>query len=309
MTAPGGTITSLKPGNPEPIFTRYIKLEVKGKEGEANAGFNASFECSVTSAGIASTGGDKVELNTLCPEGAYAENTERTYSFDLTGVQDVTTQDSLMLWMWEHAGETVTLTYYPFVDKAGVIHGRGWKGDVKVSPPDVIGGTESGNYATFTASLPYQGTPVLIDDTGEEVLPTQPPITPTGVTPGMPGSFEPTGANVANLTALQALGPLGEVTAWAPGEYVVLQDATGARWSGSAWAAYTIPSKAAVAPTNIFPPEATITASDPTNAAKLTGLGYIAASGATAWVAGDKFTVGTFDFNWSGTAWAAGAHA
>lgn len=308
MTAPG-TITPLKPDGPEPIFMRYVKLEVKGIEGDPNAGFNASFECQVTSAGIASTGGDKVELNTLCPEGSYAENTERTYSFDMTGVQDVTTQDSLMLWLWEHNGETVTLTYYPYVDKAGVIHGRGWRGDVKVSPPDVIGGVESGNYATFTTSLPYQGTPVLIDDQGTEVPPTQVTIVPTGATPGMPGSFEPAGANVANLTALQALGPLGETTAWNAGEYVVLQDSTGATWTGTAWAAYVIPSKAAVAPSNVFPAEATITASDPTNAAKLTGLGYVAASGAVPWTVGQKFTVGTFDFNWSGTAWAAGAHA
>jgi len=61
-------------------------------------------------------------------------------------------------------------------------------------------------------------------------------------------------------------------------------------------------------PGNIYPAEATITASDATNAAKLAGLGYVA-SPTTAWTTGQKMTVGTFDFNWSGTAWAAGAHA
>ena len=54
--------------------------------------------------------------------------------------------------------------------------------------------------------------------------------------------------------------------------------------------------------------EATITASDSTNAAKLGPLGYVA-SPTTAWTTGQKITVSSFLFNWSGTAWAAGAHA
>lgn len=53
---------------------------------------------------------------------------------------------------------------------------------------------------------------------------------------------------------------------------------------------------------------ASITASDAPNAAKLLGLG-INPSPATAWTTGQKITVNTFDFNWSGSAWAAGAHA
>ena len=54
--------------------------------------------------------------------------------------------------------------------------------------------------------------------------------------------------------------------------------------------------------------EATITASDSTNAAKLGPLGYVANPN-TAWTTGQKITVSGFSFNWSGTAWAAGAHA
>ena len=38
---------------------------------------------------------------------------------------------------------------------------------------------------------------------------------------------------------------------------------------------------------------------------KLTGLGY-AASPTTAWTYGQKITIGLYDFNWSGTAWASG---
>jgi hypothetical protein len=61
-------------------------------------------------------------------------------------------------------------------------------------------------------------------------------------------------------------------------------------------------------PGTTYPAETTITASDAPNAAKLSALGYVA-SPQTAWTTGQKITVGTFDFNWTGTAWAAGAHA
>lgn len=61
-------------------------------------------------------------------------------------------------------------------------------------------------------------------------------------------------------------------------------------------------------PANVFPADADITASDAPNAAKLAGKGYLA-SPSTAWTVGQKITIGAFDFNWSGAAWAAGAHA
>lgn len=57
------------------------------------------------------------------------------------------------------------------------------------------------------------------------------------------------------------------------------------------------------APTNVFPANAAITASDAPNAAKLAGLGFIP-NPRTAWTTGEKITIGTFDFKWSGTAWA-----
>lgn len=66
--------------------------------------------------------------------------------------------------------------------------------------------------------------------------------------------------------------------------------------------------KAAAAPLDAFDREPTITASDSGNAAKLAGLGYVAAP-QTAWTTGQSITIGGFAFNWSGSAWAAGAHA
>jgi len=56
----------------------------------------------------------------------------------------------------------------------------------------------------------------------------------------------------------------------------------------------------------------TIVASDATNAGRLAGLGFVAVP-SSAWTTGQSITVGSrtggFAFNWSGAAWAAGAHA
>jgi hypothetical protein len=60
----------------------------------------------------------------------------------------------------------------------------------------------------------------------------------TGATAGTPGTFTPAGATApANLAALQALGALGQTTAWTTGQYVVLGDASQAHWDGDSWAA------------------------------------------------------------------------
>lgn len=66
--------------------------------------------------------------------------------------------------------------------------------------------------------------------------------------------------------------------------------------------------KAAAAPGDAFDREPTITASDSGNAAKLAGLGYVA-NPLTAWTTGQKIEIGGFAFNWTSSAWAAGAHA
>lgn len=67
-------------------------------------------------------------------------------------------------------------------------------------------------------------------------------------------------------------------------------------------------SKGSAAPGTTYAAEATVTAQDATNAAKLAGLGYVAVP-TTNWTTGQAITVGTFKFNWTGTAWAAGIHA
>lgn len=59
-------------------------------------------------------------------------------------------------------------------------------------------------------------------------------------------------------------------------------------------------------PSDTFAAMTEITASDATNAAKLAGLGFYAVP-QTAWTVGQKITIGTFDFSWTGTAWDFGA--
>lgn len=73
-------------------------------------------------------------------------------------------------------------------------------------------------------------------------------------------------------------------------------------------AGFTFGYRAKAQPGSVFPNEPTVTASDPTNAAKLAGLGYVA-SPTSNWTTGQKITVNGFAFNWTGSAWAAGTHA
>lgn len=62
------------------------------------------------------------------------------------------------------------------------------------------------------------------------------PDAPTGVTPGTPGAFTPTGsAAPATIAALRALGPLGQTTAWTTGQYVEYGSAQKAHWDGTDW--------------------------------------------------------------------------
>lgn len=66
--------------------------------------------------------------------------------------------------------------------------------------------------------------------------------------------------------------------------------------------------KSHCAPGMKFPAEPTVTASDSTNAGKLSALGYaVTPTAGPAWTLGQKITIGNFDFHWAGSAWAAGA--
>jgi len=58
--------------------------------------------------------------------------------------------------------------------------------------------------------------------------------TTTKAAAGTPGTF--TGGIPATLTALKALGKLGNTTAWTTGQWVILGDKSLAHWDGAAWA-------------------------------------------------------------------------
>lgn len=76
----------------------------------------------------------------------------------------------------------------------------------------------------------------LVFDTNTFAPPTGIVATSVSAQPPSPGSFMPTGATVPiNLAALQAMGSLGETTAWTTGEYVVLGDTSDAYWGGASW--------------------------------------------------------------------------
>lgn len=64
-----------------------------------------------------------------------------------------------------------------------------------------------------------------------------PYVTPTGVTPGTPGAFTPSGATAPyDLDTLQDFGDLGETTAWTTGQYILLGNGNQAHWDGDSWA-------------------------------------------------------------------------
>jgi hypothetical protein len=278
---------------------RWIQLEVV----DAN-GVTHQFDCQVTQAGLTSTGGDAVSLTTLCPTGSFSESTERVWSLVMTGVQDVETAESLMMFLLEHDGEEATFTFYPKVDKNGTPVGRGFQGLVTISPPSQIGNVAAGTWATFTASLGLIGKYTMVDESGNPVT------TPaTGATAGSPGVWSPGGS--VPPADMASAPPLTGTPAWATDQYVATAQGSPAgdiTWNGTAWLGYTGPKKGAAAPGNTFPSDSTITASDATNATKLTTNGYVAVP-LTAWATAEKITVNGFDFHWSGTAWATGAAA
>ncbi|MFC3504452.1 hypothetical protein ACFOOK_26270 [Micromonospora krabiensis] len=60
----------------------------------------------------------------------------------------------------------------------------------------------------------------------------------TGATAGTPGIYTPEGADLpASIAAMTGVVTASPTTAWTTGQYVLLDDGTQVRWTGSAWAA------------------------------------------------------------------------
>jgi len=214
----------------KPLFVRWIKLTIDDENGTTH-----TFQCAVTQAGLTSTGGDAVALNTLCPDGSFAEATERTWSLTVTGVQDVESADSFQMFLLEHDGETAEFVFYPKTDKSGTPVGRGFTGTVTIAPPDNVGNAASGTYATFTATLPLKGKYQMIDESGNPI-PFKGAAKPGDVFPNEPTILASDAGNAAKL------GPLGYVanptSAWTTGQKITV-NGYDFNWSGAAWAAGT----------------------------------------------------------------------
>jgi hypothetical protein len=147
---------------------RYSKLTIENAEGVTPT-FTHDFQCSATSAGLTTTGGEVTSISTLCPDGSFSETAPRTYQLTVTAVQDVESADSLMLFCMDNEGDNALATFYPKTDGAGVPVGRGWEGTIVIALPDTVGGAEPGNYATFTVVFPYVGKPSPIDAAGAPI--------------------------------------------------------------------------------------------------------------------------------------------
>ena len=133
-------------------------------------------------------------------------------------------------------------------------------------------------------------------------------IPATGVTPGIPGTFQPANASTpADLAALQALGPLGQTTAWTVGQYVLLGDGTQAHWDGDSWEAGATPAPAQPATAanagtpGSFSPTGSLT---PQN---LAAMSSVTAIPTTAWLTGQHVILGDATHAyWNATAWTTG---
>jgi hypothetical protein len=226
--APAATVNPMATMDVRPLFVRWIKLTVTDA-----GGMDHAFQCAVTQAGLTSTGGDPVSLNTLCPEGSFSEATERAWSLTVTGVQDVESAESFQLFLLEHDGEEAQFAYYPKTDKNGVPVGRGFTGNVTLTPPDNVGNAASGTYATFTATLPLKGKYAMVDANGDPI-PNKAAAKPGDSFPNEPTI---TASDATNAGKLAALGYVASpTTAWTATQAITV-NAYAFHWSGTAWAA------------------------------------------------------------------------
>lgn len=203
-------VNMTSPTTVKPLYVRWIQLTVTDADSVEH-----DFQCAITQAGLTSTGGDTVSLNTLCPAGTFSENTERAWQLTITAAQDVESADSLMLFLLEHDGESADFLYYPKVDRNGAPVGRGFTGTVTLSPPDNVGNAASGTYATFTATLPLQGKYGMVDDTGAPI-PNKASTKPGDV---FPAEATISGSDAGNAAKLAGLGYIVDAATvpWASG--------------------------------------------------------------------------------------------
>jgi hypothetical protein len=133
----------------------------------------------------------------------------------------------------------------------------------------------------------------------------------TAITAGIPATYTPVNATKpANLAAITLAGALGNSASWTAGQYAVLGDGSEVYWDGNSWeagrkAASVITATTATAGTPGF-----YGPTGAANPATLSAMTSITAIPTSAWQTGQYVNVADGSrADWSGTAWAAGAHA
>lgn len=199
---------------------------------------SGSWVCQVTSSALVSSPNVATteRAATFCAPAAQVSTvSEDSFSIELGYFQDPNSADGLSAFLFENRTKEAYVYF-------------GADGD---NPPRAIGRVRlvSGNIGgaakvklDATATFPLERAPdIQFGTSGDSRIVTgagTAAFNPTGVTPGTPGVFTPEGFTwPPNLTALRALGPLGETTAWTAGQYVVLGDLTLAHWDGDSWEA------------------------------------------------------------------------
>ena len=88
----------------------------------------------------------------LEPTATFSQASTATWMLDLTFVQDWETADSLSAYLFNNAGEEVTMSFKPESGAGGTFSAT------VIIVPGSVGGTVDA-YATSTVSLPVQGQP------------------------------------------------------------------------------------------------------------------------------------------------------
>jgi hypothetical protein len=111
-----------------------------------------SYQAAVSSAAI-TTVTSSADFNGMAPGANYSFPTSTKRTLDITALQDWT-PTGLSRYLWDHAGETVNVTFEP------VNGAEGFTAVVTLVEPSAGGANES--VATFSVSLPIKGRPVLV---------------------------------------------------------------------------------------------------------------------------------------------------
>lgn len=146
-----------------------------------------------------------------------------TYTSSISGslLQDLSEEDGLVAYTWEHKGEAVPFTFIPNTAAGATVTGT-----VVVDPLDV-GSTD--DYGAVMAS-DFEWNIV-----GEPALSWGEAGAATGATAGTPGTWTPSGADPAPDAAGMAAITATPTTAWTTGQHMVLGDNSHSYWNGTAW--------------------------------------------------------------------------